>query len=63
MTRLVCNALMRIDARLLADLVCPVDHSAVREDGEDLTCMSCGRRYPVRDGIPVMLESDAERHG
>ncbi len=52
-----------IVGRLVADLVCPVDHSAVREDGEHLTCVSCGRRYPVRDEIPVMLESDAERRG
>ena len=49
-----------IDAGLLAILACPVDHAPVREEGERLVCTSCGRRYPVRDGIPVMLIDEAE---
>ena len=28
--------------------------------GERLVCVSCGRRYPIRDGIPVMLIDEAE---
>lgn len=49
-----------IDAGLLEILACPVDHAAVHEDGDHLVCASCGRRYPVRDGIPVMLIEEAE---
>jgi uncharacterized protein YbaR (Trm112 family) len=41
-------------------LVCPADHAALREDGDRLTCSKCGRRYPVRDTIPVLLVEDAE---
>ena len=28
--------------------------------GERLVCTRCGRRYPIRDGIPVMLIEEAE---
>jgi uncharacterized protein YbaR (Trm112 family) len=50
-----------IDPTLLEILVCPVDHAPVTDGGTDLVCGSCGRRYPVRDGIPVMLVSEATR--
>ena len=51
-----------IDPELLEILVCPVDKAALDEDeaGLALVCQSCGRRYPVRDGIPVMLVEEAE---
>ncbi|HUQ16592.1 MAG TPA: Trm112 family protein [Candidatus Saccharimonadales bacterium] len=52
---------MPIDPTLLEILACPADHAAVREEGDRLICTSCGRRYPVRDGIPVMLIDEAER--
>jgi uncharacterized protein len=41
-------------------LACPVDRSAVKLDGSELVCNSCGHRYPMRDGIPVMV-SDPEK--
>ncbi len=43
-------------------LVCPVDKASLTEDTEALRleCTQCGRRYPVRDGIPVMLVEEAE---
>jgi uncharacterized protein YbaR (Trm112 family) len=44
----------------MALLVCPVDHGAVHGDGNALVCAVCGRRYPVRDGVPVMLADEAE---
>jgi uncharacterized protein YbaR (Trm112 family) len=25
-----------------------------------LVCAQCGRAYPVREGIPIMLEEEAE---
>jgi len=51
---------MLIDPDLLAILACPVDHAPVREEADRLVCNACGRRYPVRDGIPVMLIDEAE---
>jgi uncharacterized protein len=50
-----------IDPALLEILVCPVDHAAVTDEDSHLVCGTCGRRYPVRDGIPVMLVSEATR--
>ena len=49
-----------IDGALLAILACPVDHAPVSQLGEQLVCSDCGRRYPIRDGIPVMLIDEAE---
>lgn len=49
-----------IDPQLLELLACPACKTAVREEGERLVCTQCGRRYPVREGIPVMLVEEAE---
>lgn len=51
-----------IDPRLRQLLVCPVDHGTLTDDvaASRLVCTVCGRRYPVRDGIPVMLVDQAE---
>ena len=49
-----------MDERLLEVLVCPACKARVRLEAERLVCVQCGRRYPVRDGIPVMLIEEAE---
>lgn len=41
-------------------LVCPVDHSPLRSEGNWLISQA-GRRYPVVAGIPVLLRSDVEQ--
>jgi SAM-dependent methyltransferase/uncharacterized protein YbaR (Trm112 family) len=46
-----------IDGWFVRNLVCPIDHQDVREDGKVLTC-SAGHVYPVVDGVPVMLRPD-----
>ncbi len=51
---------MPVAPELLEILACPVDHAPVTEEGDRLVCGACGRRYPVRDGIPVMLVDEAE---
>ena len=52
-----------LSADLLAILACPAceGRPAIHpnEDGTELVCEACGRRYPVRDGIPVMLVDEA----
>ena len=50
-----------IDKELLDILACPACHGAVELKEEKICCKACGRRYPVRDGIPIMLIDEAER--
>lgn len=52
-----------VNKELLNILVCPVDHAKVHPEGDSLVCEKCGRAYPVRDGIPIMLESEAVMPG
>lgn len=51
-----------IDPELMKILVCPVDHGQLTEteDPPRLVCATCRRRYPIEDGIPVMLVDEAE---
>ncbi len=50
-----------IDPKLLEILACPACKTAVRLEGDRLVCGQCRRRYPIRDGIPVMLVDEAEQ--
>ncbi|WP_449329095.1 Trm112 family protein [Salinispirillum marinum] len=52
-----------IDAQLLNILACPVTKAPVSlsKDKTELICTASRLAYPIRDGIPVMLESEA-RH-
>ncbi|MGH7387373.1 MAG: Trm112 family protein [Candidatus Methylomirabilales bacterium] len=51
-----------IDKEFLEILACPACRGGVRldEPGQRIICQACGRRYPIRDGIPVMLIDEAE---
>lgn len=49
-----------IDKELLDILACPACKADVKLEGEKIVCVSCGRRYPIREGIPVMLIDEAE---
>lgn len=51
------SALKDLDPWYLDNLVCPVDGSALSISGEFLHS-AAGRRYPVVDGVPVMLRAD-----
>lgn len=50
-----------IDQKLLSILVCPVSKAPLeyKPAQQELVCWASGLAYPVRDGIPVMLESEA----
>ncbi|XOV88741.1 MAG: Trm112 family protein [Pseudomonadota bacterium] len=52
---------MPVDKKLLAILVCPACKGPLAHDREagELVCKADGLAYPIRDGIPVMLESEA----
>ena len=49
----------KVPDELLAILVCPVCHGGLKSEESELICVECGRRYPVRDGIPIMLPEEA----
>ncbi|PKM22314.1 MAG: hypothetical protein CVV10_04970 [Gammaproteobacteria bacterium HGW-Gammaproteobacteria-14] len=50
-----------IDKELLEILVCPVSKTPLiwREAQQELLCKASGLAYPVRDGIPVLLEEES----
>ena len=50
-----------IDQELLDILACPACKTPIRLENDRLICDNCGRRYPIRDGIPVMLIDEAEQ--
>ncbi|MBN1793531.1 MAG: Trm112 family protein [Candidatus Omnitrophica bacterium] len=50
-----------IDKELLEILACPACKSKVRLEAEKIVCGNCKRRYPIREGIPVMLVEEAEQ--
>jgi uncharacterized protein YbaR (Trm112 family) len=52
-----------VDPKLLEILVCPVTKGPLIYDRQkqELVSRSARLAYPVRDGIPVMLEEEARR--
>ena len=52
-----------IDRRMLEALVCPVTRGPLSFDAEagELVSAHAGLAYPIRDGIPIMLEGEARR--
>lgn len=53
---------MALDPQLLEILACPdVHHAPLTHDADaqTLTCTECGRVFPIRDDIPVLLLDEA----
>jgi uncharacterized protein YbaR (Trm112 family) len=50
---------MGIDEWLLDILACPACHGKLLSNPGNLTCPGCGRIYPVRDEIPILLIDEA----
>lgn len=50
-----------IDKELLEILACPECKGEVILQEDKIVCQQCGLRYPIREGIPVMLVDEAER--
>ena len=49
-----------IDKELLDILACPACKQDVELKDNKIVCKKGGRKYPVKDGIPVMLINEAE---
>lgn len=49
------------DRRMLEALVCPVTHAVLSYDAEkqELVSKAAALAFPIRDGIPIMLVSEA----
>lgn len=52
-----------MDKQLLSMLVCPLCKGKLKldKDAQELLCTFDGLAFPVRDGVPVMLEGEARR--
>jgi len=52
----------KIDEELLKIMVCPVTHAPLVQAGDWLYSMDAEtrRKYPVRDGIPIMLVDESK---
>ena len=57
---------VKLEEQLLEILACPCpEHAPLRlgtaadPEADFLTCTACGRSFPVRDGIPVLLLVEA----
>lgn len=53
----------KIDRKLLEYLVCPITKTTLIYDSEKQELISRAARlaYPIRDGIPIMLEEEARQ--
>ncbi|MBI4309070.1 MAG: Trm112 family protein [Candidatus Omnitrophica bacterium] len=60
-----------MDPKLLEILACPACHGDVviqnagngrdRSPQEDkIVCARCGKKYPIKNGVPVLLANEAE---
>ncbi len=49
-----------IDKELLEILACPACKADVELKEGKIVCKRCAKKYPIRDGIPVMLIDQAE---
>jgi uncharacterized protein YbaR (Trm112 family) len=49
------------DPKLLEVLICPVTRTTLRYDAEkqELISRAAGLAFPIRDGMPIMLASEA----
>lgn len=50
-----------VDKKLLEILACPACKGDVKLEGEKIVCVKCGLKFPIKDGIPVMLVEEAEK--
>lgn len=52
-----------MDKQLVAMLVCPLCQGKLKldNDANELLCTFDGLAYPIKDGVPVMLDGEARK--
>lgn len=50
---------MPISKELLGLLACPACKTGVELEENLLVCGTCGRKYPIKDDVPVMIVEEA----
>ncbi len=50
-----------IDKDLLEILACPACKGDVVQRDAKIVCVQCGRKYPIKDGVPIMLVDESEK--
>ena len=54
---------MAVPDDLLEILICLECRASLTDEGDHLACTGCSLRYPIRDGVPIMLREEAYREG
>ena len=49
-----------IDKELLDILACPACKGDVELKANKIVCKGCGKKYPIKNDIPIMLIDEAE---
>lgn len=52
-----------MDATFLASLRCPIDpqrEATLSQDRDQLVCSECPVRFPVKNGLPILIADQAE---
>lgn len=49
-----------VDPEFLKRLACPACKVPLAAEGQELVCAQCRRRFPIRDGVPVLLLDEAK---
>lgn len=52
-----------VSSELLQLIVCPACHGGLAPEAVSLRCTGCGRKYPIVDGIPVLIAEPAKTTG
>jgi hypothetical protein len=51
---------LTFDESILNQLACPACYRELRHEETGLVCRTCGRTYPIIEGIPVLIADRAQ---
>ena len=51
-----------LSKELLNILACPACKGSVNLENQAVVCKVCAKAYPIKDGIPIMIIEEAEKH-